>query len=222
LCWYRSKLRDFHQTITNSNSANFFDISTDMKLTSLSQTARTFVLMTLLSATIGTSVQQSAQARNQVAAQPTVAPTNVASQPTRTGTVVDIAAGNANFSTLVTAVKAAGLAETLSGKGQFTVFAPTNRAFAALPKGTLAKLLKPENRDALRQVLTYHVVSGELMAKNLRSGRVATVEGSRVTVRVQHGRVRVNNARVVTADVDASNGVVHAIDRVLLPPDLKL
>lgn len=117
-------------------------------------------------------------------------------------------------------MKAAGLAETLSGKGPFTVFAPTNQAFAALPKGTLEKLLKPENRNLLRKVLTYHVVSGDLMAKNLRSGRVATVEGSPVAVQVRHGGVRVNNANVVKADVDAKNGVIHVIDRVLLPPNL--
>jgi uncharacterized surface protein with fasciclin (FAS1) repeats len=135
-------------------------------------------------------------------------------------TIVEIAAGNPNFSTLVTAVKAAGLAETLSGDGPFTVFAPTNEAFAALPEGTLENLLKPENRELLRKVLTYHVVPGDVMAEDLRSGRVATVEGNNVRVRVRRKGVRVNNARVVTADIDAKNGVIHVIDRVLLPPDL--
>ncbi|KAM3106509.1 fasciclin domain-containing protein, partial [Phormidesmis sp. 146-33] len=135
-------------------------------------------------------------------------------------TIVDIAAANPEFSTLVTAVKAAGLVETLSGSQPFTVFAPTNEAFAALPKGTLEKLLQPENRNLLRKVLTYHVVSGDLMARNLRSGRVATVQGSPVAVQVQNGRVRVNNANVVKADVDAKNGVIHVIDKVLLPPGL--
>ncbi len=144
----------------------------------------------------------------------------VATKPAQLGTIVDIAAGNSSFSTLVTAVKAAGLAETLSGNGPFTVFAPTNEAFAALPKGTLEKLLKPENRDMLRKVLTYHVVSGDLMAKDLRSGQVATVAGNSVAVQVQNGRVRVNNANVVKADIDATNGVVHVIDRVLLPPGI--
>ncbi len=141
-----------------------------------------------------------------------------AMQPTQS--VVEIAAGNPSFSTLVTAVKAAGLAETLSGKGPFTVFAPTNAAFAALPKGTVEKLLKPENRDTLRKVLTYHVVSGDLMAKDLRSGQVSTVAGSAVAVKVQNGKVSVNNANVVKADLDAKNGVVHVIDKVLLPPGL--
>lgn len=135
-------------------------------------------------------------------------------------TIAEIAAGDPNFSTLVAAIKAAGLAETLSGDGPFTVFAPTNEAFAALPEGTLENLLKPENRELLRKVLTYHVVSGDLMAKDLRSGQVATVEGSQVNVRVRRRGVRVNNARVVNADIDAKNGVIHVIDRVLLPPNL--
>lgn len=149
-----------------------------------------------------------------------MAATLIATRPTQAGTIVEIAASNPAFSTLVQAVKAAGLVETLSGKEPFTVFAPTNEAFAALPKGTLQKLLKPENRDLLRKVLTYHVVSGDLMAKNLRSGRVATVEGSPVAVQVRQGSIRVNNANVVKADVDAKNGVIHVIDRVLLPSDL--
>jgi transforming growth factor-beta-induced protein len=147
-------------------------------------------------------------------------PDLMAATPVATQTVVEIAAGNPSFSTLVTAVKAAGLAETLSGKGPFTVFAPTNEAFAALPKGALEKLLKPENRDVLRKVLTYHVVSGDLMAKDLRSGKVTTVAGSPVAVQVGHGSVKVNNANVVKADIDAKNGVVHVIDKVLLPPNL--
>ena len=149
-----------------------------------------------------------------------MAATLTAARPVQAGTIVDIAASNPDFSTLVTAVKAAGLVETLSSKGPFTVFAPTNKAFAALPKGTLEKLLKPENRNLLRKVLTYHVVPGDLMARNLRSGRVATVEGSSVAVQVRHGSVRINNSNVIKADVDAKNGVIHVIDRVLLPPGL--
>ena len=141
-------------------------------------------------------------------------------RPKSKATIVEIAASNPEFSTLVTAVKAAGLVETLSSKGPFTVFAPTNKAFAALPEGTLAKLLKPENRNLLRKVLTYHVVPGDLMAKDLRSGRVATVEGNSVAVRVRRGRIRINKSHVIKADVDAKNGVIHVIDRVLLPPGL--
>lgn len=146
--------------------------------------------------------------------------TALAAKPAQSGTVVDVAAGNPAFSTLVTAVKAAGLAETLSGKGPFTVFAPTNEAFAALPKGTLETLLKPENRDLLRKVLTYHVVSGDVMSKDLRSGNVKTVAGSTVNVKVQNSGITINSSKVVKADIDATNGVVHVIDRVLLPPDL--
>ncbi|KAM3090616.1 fasciclin domain-containing protein [Phormidesmis sp. 146-35] len=187
-----------------------------MKLTSLSKAVRTLGVMVLLSVMVGTAAEANACSK----AGKKTATTPVATQPNRAGTIVEIAAGNPSFSTLVTAVQAAGLAETLSGKGPFTVFAPTNEAFAALPKGTLEKLLQPENRDLLRKVLTYHVVSGDLMAKNLRSGRVATVEGSPVAVQVKNGSVSVNNANVVKADVDAKNGVIHVIDRVLLPPGL--
>lgn len=135
-------------------------------------------------------------------------------------TIVDIAASNPNFSTLVAAVKAAGLVETLSGQTQLTVFAPTNEAFAALPKGTLEQLLKPENREALRKVLTYHVVAGALESKALRSGQMKSVEGSPVNVRVMNKQVRVNDANVISADVKASNGVIHVIDSVILPPNL--
>lgn len=187
-----------------------------MKLTSLSTAARALSLMVLLSVTVSTA----AEAKDCAKTSDKAALTLVAKQPAPTQTIVEIAAGNSTFSTLVKAVQAAGLAETLSGKGPFTVFAPTNEAFAALPAGTLDKLLKPENRDLLRKVLTYHVVSGDLMAKDLRSGRVATVEGSPVAVRVRHGGIRINKSKVVKADIDAKNGVIHVIDRVLLPQGL--
>ncbi len=141
-------------------------------------------------------------------------------QASRTGTIVDVAASNSDFSTLVTAVQAAGLVDVLSGRGPFTVFAPTNEAFAALPSGTLERLLQPENREALQKVLTYHVVSGALPSQRLQSGQVATVEGNPVNVQVGNGRVRVNDANVVSADIEASNGVIHVIDRVILPPNL--
>ena len=132
-------------------------------------------------------------------------------------TIVSIASGNKNFSTLVTALKAADLVETLSAEGPFTVFAPTNAAFAKIPKATLANLLKPENKEQLKKVLTYHVVSGAVTSNKLKSGRVATVEGSNVTVRIRGKKVRINNANVIMADVKASNGVIHAIDTVLMP-----
>jgi uncharacterized surface protein with fasciclin (FAS1) repeats len=138
--------------------------------------------------------------------------------------IVDIAAGDPQFSTLVQAVKAAGLTETLSGKTPLTVFAPTNKAFAALPKGTLEKLLKPENRETLRKVLTYHVVSGAAESQILQSGVAKSVEGSSINVQVPNNKIniKVNKATVTLADVKTSNGIIHVIDQVLLPPGLKL
>ncbi|MGC1395930.1 MAG: fasciclin domain-containing protein [Coleofasciculaceae cyanobacterium] len=193
-----------------------------MKLTSTSKSARTVSMMVLLSMVVSVTATACTNAEvNKTETTPVATPTTpVATQPTQAGTIVEIAVGNPDFSTLVKAVQAAGLAETLSGKGPFTLFAPTNEAFAALPQGTLENLLKPENRDALRKVLTYHVVSGDLMAKDLQSGKVATVEGSPVAVQVQQGSVKVNKANVVKADIDAKNGVIHVIDSVLLPPGL--
>jgi uncharacterized surface protein with fasciclin (FAS1) repeats len=136
--------------------------------------------------------------------------------------IVQIASGNADFSTLVTAVKAAGLVDTLSGTGPFTVFAPTNEAFAALPAGTLDTLLKPENRATLSSILTYHVVSGSVYAKDVKAGSVTTVNGAKFTVSVNNGSVYLTDdkgsmAKIVTTDIAASNGVIHVINAVLLP-----
>ncbi|MDX1670925.1 MAG: fasciclin domain-containing protein [Balneolaceae bacterium] len=133
--------------------------------------------------------------------------------------IVKVASSADNLSTLVTAVKAAGLVETLQGEGPFTVFAPTNAAFNKLPKGTLESLLKPENKDQLVQILTYHVVPGKVMSTDLKDGMTPqTVEGSNITINLGDN-VLVNGAKVVKADVKASNGVVHIIDSVILPPD---
>lgn len=134
------------------------------------------------------------------------------------GTIVDVASETGKFNTLLTAAKAAGLAGTLSGKGPFTVFAPTDAAFAKLPAGTVESLLKPENKKKLAAILTYHVVPKRILAGQIPAGRsrVGTVNGRALSVK-KHGGVRVNNARVVSADVRASNGVIHVIDRVLLP-----
>jgi uncharacterized surface protein with fasciclin (FAS1) repeats len=147
-------------------------------------------------------------------------PTPAKPAPKATGTIVDVAVANGSFKTLVKAVKAAGLAETLSGTGPFTVFAPTDAAFAALPKGTLDTLLKPENKNKLRQVLTYHVVQGSVLSTAIKPGRVNTIQGSPVTLAVSGKNVTVNNAKVTAADVKASNGVIHVIDKVILPPGL--
>ncbi len=134
------------------------------------------------------------------------------------GTIVDVAAGAGSFTTLVAAVKAAGLAETLSGPGPFTVFAPTDAAFAKLPPGTVASLLKPENKQKLRAILLYHVVKGDVMSTDLKDGEsVKTLEGQPLTIGISGGTVNVSGATVVKADIPASNGVIHVIDTVLIP-----
>ncbi|SDD31669.1 fasciclin domain-containing protein [Ruegeria marina] len=131
--------------------------------------------------------------------------------------IVDTAAGAGSFSTLVAAVQAAGLVDTLKGEGPFTVFAPTDEAFAALPAGTVENLLKPENKDQLVAVLTYHVVPGKVMSTDLSDDMTATtVQGGAVTIDLDNG-VMVNDATVSTADIEASNGVIHVIDKVILP-----
>ena len=137
---------------------------------------------------------------------------------TKAADIVDTAVAAGSFNTLVAAVKAADLVGTLKGPGPFTVFAPTDAAFKKLPKGTLASLLKPENKDKLVKILTYHVVPGKVMAADVagKTTAVATVEGDKVHVNGKHG-VRVNNARVIKADIVADNGVIHVIDKVLLP-----
>src|SRR6056297_443361 len=132
--------------------------------------------------------------------------------------IVDIAAGNDSFSTLVAAVKAADLVDTLKGEGPFTVFAPVNAAFDALPDGTVEDLLKPENKEQLAAVLTYHVVPGKVMSSDLSDGMMAeSVQGSEITVGVGDGGVTVDGANVVQADIEASNGVIHVFDGVILP-----
>jgi uncharacterized surface protein with fasciclin (FAS1) repeats len=132
--------------------------------------------------------------------------------------IVENAAGSADHTTLVTAVKAAGLAETLSGAGPFTVFAPTNAAFDKLPKGTVETLVKPESKAKLTGILTYHVVPGALKAADLKDGqKLKTVQGEELTVSVKDGKVMINGANVSIADVISSNGVTHVIDAVLMP-----
>jgi uncharacterized surface protein with fasciclin (FAS1) repeats len=138
-----------------------------------------------------------------------------------TGNIVETAVAAGSFTTLAKALEAADLVNTLSGSGPFTVFAPTDEAFARLPAGTLEGLLKPENKDKLRRILTYHVVAGRVMAAdvvNLQSAKA--VSGDAIAVNAQGGVVRVDQARVVKADIAASNGVIHVIDAVILPKDL--
>lgn len=133
-------------------------------------------------------------------------------------TVVDIAIGSPDHTTLVTAVQAAGLVETLKGDGPFTVFAPTNAAFNALPAGTVEGLLKPEAKEDLTSILTYHVVAGNVMSSDLSDGQlVTTLNGKQLKVTIKDGKVMIGDATVVAADLAGSNGVVHVIDKVLLP-----
>ena len=132
--------------------------------------------------------------------------------------IVDTAIAAGSFKTLVTAVKAAGLVETLKGKGPFTVFAPTDEAFAKLPAGTVENLLKPENKNQLVAILTYHVVSGKVMSKDLAGKKTMakSVEGGEISVDSTDG-VKVDNAKVLKADIEASNGIIHVIDAVIMP-----
>jgi len=133
--------------------------------------------------------------------------------------IVDTAVAAGQFETLAAALGAAGLVETLKGDGPFTVFAPTDDAFAKLPAGTVETLLKPENKDQLTAILTYHVVAGKVKAADVvKLNEAATVNGEKVSISVKDGTVMINNATVVSADVKASNGVIHVIDTVLLPP----
>lgn len=132
--------------------------------------------------------------------------------------IVDTAVAAGQFETLAAALEAAGLVETLKGEGPFTVFAPTDEAFAKLPEGTVESLLEPENREQLQAVLTYHVVSGKVMAEDaMELDSATTVQGQDLTLTSMDGSVTVNDANVIQADIEASNGVIHVIDGVLMP-----
>ncbi|MGZ5437860.1 MAG: fasciclin domain-containing protein [Pyrinomonadaceae bacterium] len=148
-------------------------------------------------------------------------PTQIrAETPKHSEDIVDTAIGAGQFKTLTAALEAAGLVDALKGSGPFTVFAPTDEAFAKLPAGTVDSLLKPENKEKLKAILLYHVVPGKVPASkvlNLNGRSVKTLQGGAIKVRTKHG-VKVNDAKVITTDVNASNGVIHAIDTVLIPP----
>jgi uncharacterized surface protein with fasciclin (FAS1) repeats len=139
-------------------------------------------------------------------------------EATTPGTIVDVAVGAGTFNTLAAALTAAGLVETLQGDGPFTVFAPTDDAFAALPEGLLDALLLPENVGVLQAILTYHVVSGTVLAADVTTGDVPTVEGSSIAVDTSMGVVLNGTSNVTATDIMASNGVIHVIDAVILPP----
>ena len=135
--------------------------------------------------------------------------------------IVDVAVGAGSFKTLVAAVKAADLVGTLKGDGPFTVFAPTDKAFSKLPKGTLESLLKPENKKKLQDILTYHVVAAKVPASKVKAGKVAMVNKKHAKISIKNGKVMIDKANVVKTDVMASNGVIHVIDQVILPPTKK-
>jgi uncharacterized surface protein with fasciclin (FAS1) repeats len=158
------------------------------------------------------------------AVSPTVSPTAGATTGATTtgGTLAEVIANDSSYSTLRQAVQAAGLESTLSGTSPVTVFAPNNEAFAALPQGTLDRLLLPENKAQLQKVLSYHVVPGRVTSADIQPGEVNTVEGQAVTIASSGGNVSVNDATVSQPDITASNGVIHGINKVLLPPDVQL
>ena len=149
------------------------------------------------------------------------ATTGPGSLPAGPGTVVDVAVRDGRFTTLVAALKAAGLVETLAGEGPFTVFAPTDDAFAALPAGTVESLLKPESKDRLIQLLTNHVVTGQLSAEDIAGlSEAATMAGTTLAIGTPEGGVTIGGSKVVVADVAGTNGVIHVVEKVIVPADM--
>jgi uncharacterized surface protein with fasciclin (FAS1) repeats len=189
-----------------------------MRITNRTRTAAVAIAAALVLAACSTETEEPVAPEAPAVTEPE-APAEDDTTTEESGTIVDVAVATDGFSTLVAALEAAGLVETLQGEGPFTVFAPTDEAFAALPEGLLEKLLLPENSALLVKILTYHVVAGEVLAADVVAGEVATVEGQNVTLDTANG-VTVNGANVTLADVLASNGVIHVIDAVILPPDV--
>ncbi len=194
------------------------------KFAALAGAASAFVMLPVLAEKMPTSGMQTQPPSMQTQPQSETKPMTPSASPamnstTTSGSVVEVAASNGSFKTLTAALKAAGLDKALASGGSYTVFAPTDEAFAALPKGTVEELLKPENKDTLVKLLTYHVVQGEKASTSLRSGDTETLSGAPVKVNVSSGGVMVNDANVVQADIKANNGVIHVIDKVILPPD---
>jgi len=147
-------------------------------------------------------------------------PTTPITETKETRNIVDLAQANGSFKTLLKALDAAGLTKTLQGTGPFTIFAPTDEAFKKLPQDALRELLKPENKEVLVKVLTYHVVPGKVLSSDLKSGEVKSLQGDPITVKVDSNGVRVNDAKVTKADIQGGNGVIHQIDVLILPPSL--
>jgi uncharacterized surface protein with fasciclin (FAS1) repeats len=194
------------------------------KFAALAGAASAFVMLPVLAEKMPTSGMQTQPPSMQTQPQAETKPMTPSASPgmnstTTSGSVVEVAASNGSFKTLTAALKAAGLDKALASGGSYTVFAPTDEAFAALPKGTVEELLKPENKDTLVKLLTYHVIQGEKASTSLQSGDTETLSGAPVKVNVSSGGVMVNDANVVQADIKANNGVIHVIDKVILPPD---
>lgn len=171
--------------------------------------------------TAGTDSASTTTSESPISASPSPMTESLMASPAAGNTLDQVVAGNSSFSTLNAAIQAADLGATLSGAEPYTIFAPTNEAFAALPTGTLDQLLLPENKAALQQVLSYHVVPGTVTSADITPGEVNTVEGAPVALATNAGMVTVGGATVVEADIKASNGVIHAIDQVLLPPSMQ-
>jgi uncharacterized surface protein with fasciclin (FAS1) repeats len=177
----------------------------------------------LVAGTIGTS-------QAETMTKPTTKPSSASSSPKPTAspgattgsTIVDLAVGSQQFTTLVAAVKAAGLVDTLAGPGPFTLFAPNDQAFEKIPKAIRKKLLDPKNKAVLQKILKYHLLSGEVAAKDVKTGSVATVAGSKIKIVVDKNGVKINGAKTIKTDIKASNGIIHTIDTVLVPSDVNL
>ncbi len=152
---------------------------------------------------------------------PTASPADTGTT-TSGSTIVDLAVGSQQFTTLVAAVKAAGLVDTLAGPGPFTLFAPNDQAFEKIPKATRKKLLDPKNKAVLQKILKYHLLSSEVAAKDVKTGSVATVEGNKLRIVVDKNGVKTNGATTIKTDIKASNGIIHTIDTVLIPADVNL
>ncbi|MBD2152769.1 fasciclin domain-containing protein [Pseudanabaena sp. FACHB-1277] len=154
--------------------------------------------------------------------QPTTeAPTAPVGTPTESKNIIEVLQSDGSFKTLIKALDAASLTKTLKGKSPYTIFAPTDAAFAKLPQDALQDLLKPENKEVLVKILTYHVVPGRVLSSDLKSGQVSSLQGDLITVKVDRATgVYVNDGNVTGADIPASNGVIHRIDNVILPPSL--
>ena len=168
-----------------------------------------------LTATVVAPVSAQDKMKSEMSGEKTVMVGGAAMFPSKN--IIQNAVNSKDHTTLVAAVKAAGLVGTLEGKGPFTVFAPTNAAFGKLPAGTVDTLLKPENKEKLKAILLYHVVAGKVLSTDLKAGKVKTAEGQDVTISLTDG-AHVNDAKVIKADIPASNGVIHVIDTVLIPP----